>query len=221
MTALFDPVADDYDRWYDTPKGLAIFHAEVDCLRLLSDECRGRWLEVGVGTGRFAATLGVAEGVEQSASMRSLAECRGVRTAHGSGQCLPYPDQSFDGVLMTTTLCFLADPQKSLQECRRVLKDAGRLIVGLIPADSPWGRLYQRKAAEGHPLYSAATFHAPDEVIRLAAVAGFQLQQASSCLLSPPESVASEGKPHEGIVPDAGFVAMAFVKTSSDNPLLR
>jgi len=121
---------------------------------------------------------------------------------------------------MTTTLCFLADPQKSLQEYKRTLKDAGRLIVGLIPASSPWGRLYQRKAAEGHPLYSAATFYTSDEVIRLAAVAGFRLRQAVSCLLSPPKSVARDEEPQNGIVPHAGFVAMAFTKTSHDSPLL-
>jgi len=218
LTQVFDPVADDYDRWYDTPKGLAIFRAETECLRRLTGKCPGRWLEVGVGTGRFAAALGVTDGVDPSAPMRALAERRGIRTTHGSGESLPYPDQSFDGILTTTTLCFLADPQKSLQECERVLKDAGCLIVGLVPADSPWGRLYQRKAAEGHPLYSAATFYSSDEAVRLAAVAGFRLQQAFSCLLSPPESVARDEEPHEGIVPDAGFVAMAFAKTSSDRP---
>jgi SAM-dependent methyltransferase len=113
---------------------------------------------------------------------------------------------------MTTTLCFLSDPGKSFGECHRVLKDAGRFVIGLIPADSPWGRLYARKAADGHPIYSAATFHSPEDVLRLARGSGFEFQEAWSCLLTPPEELTGEGHPHRGIVPDAGFVTTSFMK---------
>ena len=208
----FDKASAEYDTWFDSANGRIIFTQEVDCLRSLMASAPGRWLEVGVGTGRFAVSLGVSEGVDPSASMRALAERRGVQTAEGTGECLPYADRTFDGVLMTTTLCFLADPEKVLRECHRVLKDVGRLVVGLIPADSPWGRLYARKAAEGHPIYSAATFHTSDEVIGLAAGAGFDLMEACSCLLAPPKSLGDAEQPHKGIVPGAGFVAMAFTK---------
>jgi len=66
MTLAFDPMADAYDRWYDTPKGKAIFQAELKCLRSLHEKSPGRWLEVGVGTGRFACSLGIAEGIDPS-----------------------------------------------------------------------------------------------------------------------------------------------------------
>jgi len=66
MTIAFDPMADAYDRWYDTPKGKAIFQAELKCLRSLHEKSPGRWLEVGVGTGRFACSLGIAEGIDPS-----------------------------------------------------------------------------------------------------------------------------------------------------------
>lgn len=208
----FDQAAAEYDAWFDSANGRIIFAQEVDCLRSLMAPAPGRWLEVGVGTGRFAAALGVPEGADPSASMRAVAERRGIHTVDAVGESLPYADRTFDGVLMTTTACFLADPAKALRECHRVLQDAGRLVVGLIPADSPWGRLYARKAAEGHPIYSAATFHTSAEVIGLAAGAGFDFQEAWSCLLAAPESLGDAEQPQKGIVPGAGFVAMAFTK---------
>jgi SAM-dependent methyltransferase len=210
----FDDAAMRYDAWFDSGDGRTVFAVEVDCLRKVMSPPTGRWLEVGVGTGRFAATLGVAEGIDPSDSMRALAEQRGIRTVGAVGECLPYPDRSFDGLLMTTTLCFLVDSKKAIRECHRVLKKAGRLVLGLIPAGSPWGQLYARKAAQGHPIYSAARFHTPEEVIGLATGSGFELQETWSCLLTPPGFIGSveQEQPREGTVPEAGFVAMAFKK---------
>ncbi len=217
----FDSMVVQYDAWFDSDDGRIIFAHEVACLRELTGPTTGRWLEVGVGTGRFAVALGVGEGVDPALSMRALAEQRGVRTTEGVGERLPYPPQSFDGVLITTTLCFLSDPAQALHECRRVLKDTGRLVVGLIPADGPWGRLYASKAAEDHPIYSAATYHTPDNVISLAAEAGFTFREARSCLLSPPNTLHRAEQPHAGIVPEAGFVAIAFTTSREAEPLTR
>lgn len=208
----FETRATEYDAWFDSESGGIVFAREVACLRKVMSPPTGRWLEVGVGTGRFAAALGLTDGIDPSNSMRAMAERRGIRTVDAVGECLPYADRSYDGVLMTTTLCFLTDPEKSFEECHRVLKEAGHLVVGLIPADSPWGRSYARKAAEGHPIYSAATFHTPEKVINLGTGSGFKLQKTWSCLLTPPDSLGGAEQPEEGIVPEAGFVAMMFTK---------
>lgn len=208
----FQSAAIRYDAWYDENDGRIIFEREVECLRRVMTAGSGRWLEVGVGTGRFAVALNVSDGVDPSDAMRALAERRGIRTVNAVGECLPYADGSFDGALMTTTLCFVADPEKAFQECCRVLTEAGCLVVGLIPANSPWGRLYARKAAEGHEVYSAATFHTPEEVVGLAGKIGLELRKACSCLLTPPGPLGGSEQPYEGINPSAGFVAMAFSK---------
>jgi SAM-dependent methyltransferase len=145
--------------------------------------------------------------------MMALAARRGIQTVKAVGESLPLEAQCFDGVLMTTTICFLADPERTLRECHRVLKNAGQLVVGFIPADSPWGQAYARKAAEGHPIYSAATFHTGDEVASFAASAGFDLKGACSCLLASPTSLNIVTTLRAGIAKDAGFVAMAFDKS--------
>ena len=41
---------------------------------------------------------------------------------------------------MVVTICFLADPVRAFEECRRAFKEEGRLIVGLVPADSAVGK---------------------------------------------------------------------------------
>ena len=41
---------------------------------------------------------------------------------------LPFDEQSFDAVVMTWTLCSIADPTQTLAEVKRVLKPDGRLL---------------------------------------------------------------------------------------------
>lgn len=208
----FDGLADRYDRWFDSPRGQAVFALEVACLRRVMDACPGRWLELGVGTGRFAEALGVAEGLDPSDAMLRLAGARGVRTVRGTAEDVPYADGTFDDMLMVTTLCFLADPQRALNECARVLAAGGRLVVGMVPADSPWGELYARKGMKGHPFYGAARFWTCNQAIGMVTRAGFRFDTAASCLLTPPDDPACPcGPPQPGIVKGAGFVAMRFL----------
>jgi len=209
----FDEYADDYDQWFDTPGGRSIFVEEVSCLRELIPSVEGRWLEVGVGSGRFAEALGIQEGVDPSDAVLEFAAKRGVRTRRGHGEALPYPDRAFHGVLMVMTICFLPDPQQTLRECFRVLEDDGCLIAGFVPADSPWGRLYTRKAREGHRFYSAASFDTRDQIVDFATEAGFVLGTARSCLFSPPGRLEPDSSSQEKIAADAGFVALKFFKT--------
>ena len=216
----FNFFARRYDQWFESPKGRRIFEIETACLEELIGEAKGRWLEVGVGTGRFAEALRVREGVDLSRAALEIAARRGIRARVAAGEGLPYPDNCFDGVLMVTTICFLADPARALKESRRVLKTDGRLMIGLVPGDSPWGRAHARKGREGHRFYSVARFRTCDEVLRLAADAGFTFDKAQSCLFSPPGAPADPSQ-CEGIVAEAGFVACRFKKTTQrdkENP---
>ncbi|MEA2062701.1 MAG: class I SAM-dependent methyltransferase [Gemmatimonadota bacterium] len=209
----FDTEAARYDAWFDSSDGRLIFAHETECLRGIMDKLEGRWLEVGVGTGRFAQALGVREGIDPSAAVLSFAAQRGILTRQGAGENLPYEDAGFNGVLMVVAICFLDDPAKAFEECRRVLKKDGRLVIGLVPADSPWGELYARKGRDGHRFYSVATLYTCDQVIRLAAEAGFSFESARSCLFTPPGEPAADPVSGEGIITNAGFVALKFQMT--------
>jgi ubiquinone/menaquinone biosynthesis C-methylase UbiE len=212
----FDVDADRYDLWFESREGMAIFEIEKNCLRGLLPIDMGLWLEVGVGGGRFASSLGISEGVDPSSRMLVIAARRGVHIVRGIGEDLPYQDATFDGVLMVTTLCFLSDAERTLSECHRVLRLRGSLLVGIVPAESAWGRLYVAKGRERHPLFSEAKFFTCEQVVRICGDAGFVLEQAISCLQTSP---GEEPMPslEEGINESTGFVAMRFQRHRTRN----
>jgi ubiquinone/menaquinone biosynthesis C-methylase UbiE len=207
--SIFDPIADAYDGWYDTPEGHSIFKEEAQCLRQLRDDYSGRWLEVGVGTGRFATALGITHGVDLSPQMAVIAKRRGVVVQIGRVEQLPYPDRVFDGVLMALTLSFVENPEWAFCECARILRDKGWLVIGTIPADSPWGRFYLEKKSAGHPIYSYARFRTVTETIHLAEKEHFKLRASCSALFGEPDRYQSEpSRIESGIIAGAGFVGL-------------
>ncbi|MDE3082637.1 MAG: class I SAM-dependent methyltransferase [Acidobacteriota bacterium] len=202
----FDHDAARYDAWYDSAPGRQIFVDEVAALSPLWPSTPPR-LEVGVGSGRFAAALGVEYGVDPAPGALALAAPRGVRAVVGRAEELPFRAESFAAVLCVVTLCFVSDPERALREARRVLAPGGRIVVGTVPRDSELGTRYEVLAREGHPFYSRARFLSVADHISLLEGAGFRVVEARSAL------VATRG-PHdspvrEGIVPGASFVALA------------
>ncbi len=211
--SLFDEGAEQYDLWFESPEGKPIFETEKHCLRGLLQTGKGLWLEVGVGSGRFASSLGMSEGVDPSSGMLTIAVGRNIHAVRGMGEDLPYQDGTFGGVLMVTTLCFLIDPKRTLSECHRVLRPRATLLLGIVPAESKWGQLYTAKSQAGHPLYSHAKFYTCKQVICICAERGFGFEKALCCLKSAPDE---EPMPNleEGIDERAGFVAMRFRRDS-------
>ena len=212
---FFDSRASEYDAWYDTEAGKAIFAMEVDCLKPLLHRYSRPYLEVGVGSGRFAQALGIEYGVEPAPAMARMVKARGVKVTEATGEELPFPDEMFGGLLMAFTLCFLDEPQKALQEAWRVLQREGGLVLGLILQDSPWGEFYARKGKEGHPIYSKAKFFSKDEVESLLLICGFKVLDYRSALFQPPgESTYSLEYPVPGYKESAGFIAMVSSRTT-------
>ena len=96
----------------------------------------GRVLEVGSGNGMNFAHYRSAERVaalEPDPHMlrRSVGRARAaavsVAVVRGVGERLPFPDGSFDSVVISLTLCSVSDLPGTLAECRRVLRPAGAL----------------------------------------------------------------------------------------------
>lgn len=213
LPVVFDALADRYDAWYDTAEGAAILREELACLHQVCPERCGRWLEVGVGTGRFASGLGVREGIDPSPKMMQYAAARGIRTVLGTAELLPFADETFDGLLMALTLCFVRDPAQALRDSSRVLRQGGVLLLAVVPADGPWGLEYARKAAEGHRIYEIAHFRTISETVALAEGTRFVLRDSASALLWKPGDPWSRASPIEhGMKMGAGFTALRFEK---------
>lgn len=167
-------------------------------------------VEVGVGTGRFAAPLGIRTGVEPSEEMSALARERGVKVVKGTAEQLPFADERFDVVLMVTTLCFVPDADQAIDEALRVLRPGGRLVVGIIDRDSVLGARYEAKKA-GHLFYHDARFHSAAEVAALLAGHGCVDIESRQTLFSDPDAMTAPDAELPGYG-QGGFVVFKAVK---------
>ena len=165
----FEKNVDKYEAWFD--RNQAAYQSELQALRTLLPK-NGKGLEVGVGTGRFAAPLGVRVGVDPSPAMAKVAMERGIEVRFGVGENLPCKDSSFDFILLVTTICFLDDVSAALREAYRVLTAGGYILVGFINRESTLGKVYEKRKQESE-FYRDATFLSVNEVVHHLKQAGF------------------------------------------------
>lgn len=168
-TEPFDKYLNDYEIWFEENK--FIYESELEAVShfILSGK---KGIEIGIGTGRFALPTGIKEGIEPSASMRKYAQQKGLKVYEGTAEEIPLPDNSYDFVLMVTTICFVDDVHKAFCEVKRILKPEGSFIIGLVDKNSSLGRTYE-KMKEQNKFYRLATFYSTDEVISLLDKHGF------------------------------------------------
>jgi ubiquinone/menaquinone biosynthesis C-methylase UbiE len=107
--------------------------------RALVPQARGKVLEIGMGTGRnlpFYDRSQITQlvGVDPALQMHSLAQRRSAQAGLDvelvglTAERLPLPDESFDTVVCTYTLCSIAHPVAALREVWRVLKPDGQFL---------------------------------------------------------------------------------------------
>lgn len=203
----FDSLAEAYDSWYDG-KGRIAFEIELAALRPLLAELPKPWLEVGVGTGRFAQALGIPLGIDPSPALLAKARRRGIEVLYGEGEELAFRAGSFGTVFLLTTWEFLADPLKVLRECRRVLRPDGRLVNAYLDRDGKWGASYSERGRQGHPLFSHARFDGYEDVKRVTEQVGFEVLKTTSSLFQGPGDTVLVEEPRPGFVRGASFVVL-------------
>ena len=167
--APFDTHAIDYDAWFATHSDL--YQAELEAVRSFIP-ARGNGVEIGVGSGRFAAALAIRIGVEPAPRMAELARQRGIKVLEGFAEALPFTDSSFDFAVMVTVVCFLDDVAQAFREAWRILKPNGSLVIGFIDRESELGQQYGRKKEQSR-FYHDAIFYSVDELEVLLTNAGF------------------------------------------------
>ncbi len=103
----------------------------------LIGKASGKVLEVGSGTGiNFPFYNGAdkviatePDSIMRERSLKRLKDASvPIDVIVGDAQALSYPDNSFDTVVGTLVLCTIPDPEKALNEMRRVCKPDGQIL---------------------------------------------------------------------------------------------
>lgn len=144
-----------YER-YVLPRLIDIACGMGDVMKARSEvvpQAQGEVLEIGIGTGlnlQFydPAKVRSVVGVDPSAQMQTMAMRRAKICAFPVDmiavdvQGIHAENDKFDTIVMTFTLCSIADPLPALMEMQRVLKPGGKLLFcehGLSPDASVRG----------------------------------------------------------------------------------
>ncbi|BAT72006.1 type 11 methyltransferase [Thermosulfidibacter takaii ABI70S6] len=205
----FNEYADKYDRWFD--EYALAFQSELEAFKkAFPQNVTPPYLEIGVGTGRFAERLGIGYGADPAIEALKLAKKRGIKVVAALGERLPFKDKSFSLVLLNTVLCFVKEPLLLFQEIKRVIKEQGFLMVGMIDKSSFLGRYYVRK---GGTFFRHAHFKEVDEVILLGQRVGFHLEEACQTLFCYPCELNQEEEVKSGWG-EGGFVVLRFKSLS-------
>ena len=154
-------------------------------------------LELATGTGLIAKHIvNAAAHIEATdASAEMITEAKRTRSAklHFSVQDmfrLPYANQSFDVVIVSNALHIVPQPEKALQEIKRVLKDDGTLIA---PTFTHAGNSFSGKVRAffmrmaGFPLHSKWT---SEEYLRFLGQNGWTVRKSAVLKASFPLTYA-------------------------------
>lgn len=199
-----------YDAWFD--EHAPVFGAEIAAVRRVLPP-PGEWIEIGVGTGRFAAALGIPRGIEPAFGMGAVARERGIDVIEAAAERLPLPDASVDCAFLITVLCFVDDLQRTFSEAARLVRPGGAAIVAFLPRESALGRQIAETASDD-VFFRHATLRGRSEIYHGLRNAGFTIDRTVQTLIGPPhafERTAQE--PIEG--DDAGsFVVVRAIRTA-------
>lgn len=172
---LPDSAIDDIERYYSPGRTWQSLAAGIAALLELGDV-----LDVGSGDGAAALSLAPycrsLTCIDTSARLIEAAQERLARYAHVRAEvadvhALPFRPGSFDVVLVFHTLTYAEHPARALEECARVLRPGGRLVV--LCLDQHKQLEVTARYGERHPGFS------PRAVRDLLSQAGLSVASAS------------------------------------------
>ena len=130
----YDTVADVYDHHYDQPRGRC-YHTHISTSIMSALPKDGKLLDIGCGTGlfveRYIESGGSAIGLDISRKMIEQARRRCIACDYtiGTGEKIPFCDNSFDAVSSLLVFSYIKDPETMLNEAYRVLKPGGKIAI--------------------------------------------------------------------------------------------
>jgi ubiquinone/menaquinone biosynthesis C-methylase UbiE len=144
----FDRWSSDYDR---TMWQCLFFHPSHRMMLETFSPADRRVLDIGCGTGQFAAALlerfpetrvwgmDLSDGMLRQCSQRCQVADGRLRLVQGDSQRLPFEDDSFDVVTCTHSFHHYPRQAQVITEMHRVLRPGGRLVIIDGDRDRPWG----------------------------------------------------------------------------------
>lgn len=90
---------------------------------------KGKVLDIGAGTGEFLQYYPDSVGVDINQDCVEFCLSKGLECLHADAYNLPFPESTFDGVLLNNILEHLDRPEQALDEAVRVLRDGGRICI--------------------------------------------------------------------------------------------
>ena len=145
-----DPLVEKFVHFCESDFGRRVMNVEAAYLRVALKECK-TVLDIGCGIGSIEERLRDLEltGLDSSEAMLAEARKRSGKTfVSGVATKLPFPDASFDAVFMITTLEFLTDYKKAIDEASRVLVSGGKLIVLMLNPQSAYFKEHYSKEGD-------------------------------------------------------------------------
>ncbi|TYB84304.1 MAG: class I SAM-dependent methyltransferase [Kosmotoga sp.] len=175
----FDAFAKDYDAWYREKLGSFVDKVQKQLIEELAKPEAGEiTLDIGSGTGNYSIWLArkglYVTAIDESKEMMAISKKKvekdnlNIDMYLGKAESLPFTENSFDLVVSVTTIEFVDNPAQVLREAIRVLKPGGRLVIGVLTKDSPWGDFYQSKIKEDpNNVYAKAHLFTEEELCKL------------------------------------------------------
>jgi ubiquinone/menaquinone biosynthesis C-methylase UbiE len=203
-TAAFEAHLDRYEAWFE--KNIFVYQAELRAIKSFLPP-DGKGLEIGVGSGLFAAPLGIRHGVEPSRTMIAKARERGIDVTYGVAEALPFEDAVFDFALMVTTVCFLDDMDAAFNQTNRVLKPGGTFVIGFVDKNSPLGKAYDQYKKQS-VFYKEATFYTVNDLLAPLTKAGFVEFSFAQTVFGLPSDIAAD----ELVKPGYGECSFVVIK---------
>lgn len=188
--ALFDSQAEEYDDFFKSPLGKAIYWAEERRIMRMLDLKPGLTvLDAGCGTGVFTASLVRAglnvTGIDESEKMLEVVKLKPSLTNAKFIKCnlenLPFEDNSYDRVLCTFVLEFIKDPNPIMNELFRVLKPGGILVIATLNSKGPFAKIRKNRG-----IFANAFFRDQYELLKVADIKGI----ATTCVHFGPNTKA-------------------------------
>ena len=194
--SAFEEAAADFDTWFG--KNRVVFESE-----LLAEKhflfAPGNAVSIGVGSGLFASKLGIKYGVEPVKEMAERARNRGIEVKIGTAENVPYPNEQFDTVLLSTVLSYVDNPRQAVNEAFRILKSGGRVVVSFLTREGSYAMMYDLAYRRGkHDPEISPKYPYPIKFIR------------ATRWLSTGEVTT--------LLQDAGFINFKYVQTLTRHP---